>query len=122
MTDLSVETGLPEVPEGYYWRVTHPYKGGEHFFTSPDKSRLEVQLRFASETEHIRLDRHWFRKVTHKSIRKEDDLVLSEVCQGTAPIAVLNAARKIMKARDVQAGIESLLGSYPPKKLEVPGD
>ena len=116
------ETGLPELPEGYLWRVRYhrtPLESyyGRRYYT--DKKRLQVQLiRTYVQTEAV-TERKWFRTVTTYEEATREAEVLTEDAQGTNPIAIRNAANRIMNLWARQKERDDLVGDYPPKKLEV---
>lgn len=117
MTDIDVKTGLPKLPEGYVWVVDHPQEYDGWGF-SKDTSKLEVSLRKLKVTTET-TGRWPFKKTAEKEVASLFDWGLREVCRGTAPIAVLNAANKVLKRWENQKKINSLMGMYPPKKLDV---
>lgn len=122
------ETGLPALPEGYFWRVQHRrYSTHEGYpWVSKDTTRLQVLLMntiSGTRTETV-FPKPWYRR-THKEIEvpyTSEDTQFVEDCEGTHPIAVRNAANRIMKRWDKAKVRDALVGDYPPKTLEVEND
>ena len=90
---LDAETGMPEVPEGYFWRVK------KDLLRTVPKKPYEVHLR--------RVGRMFSHKVCY---------ILSEPTKED----VLHSAAHIMhhKFIPMQKVDDDLLGDYPPKKLD----
>lgn len=119
------ETGLPALPEGYFWRVRHrryrPYK--DYDFIATDETRLQVLLMktvSGVRTEKV-YPKPWYRR-THREITTPytvEDTQFVEDCEGTNPIAVRNAANRIVKRWEKAKVRDALVGDYPPKTLEV---
>lgn len=138
MTNIDPNTGLPELPEGYFWRVDQPLSlpkkeypiyGGYTPRPTPDKSRLRIYLvqtikgsnkvrqyrgknrftRWITANETVQVDASFEREVTR----------YGEDCKGRNAIAVRNAAKRIMKRWNADKEASKLVGDYPPKKLEA---
>ncbi len=118
--EVDVATGLPELPEGQCWQVDYASREllgvlwGNSF---PDKTRLQVRL--IEETTEVRRTtsgRLWWKQTTEKTVQIGRTISQRD-CQGTAPIAVLNAARWIMKEQARLAQTAALVGKYPPRSL-----
>lgn len=120
------DTGLPELPEGYLWRVRHRrIYNGFYVASVVDSGKLQVVLiRKWWETRHnIEMGTPWYRKAsTYTESTEIESELFAEDCQGSHPIAVRNAANRIMKRWEGQKIRDSLIGDYPPKKLEVEND
>lgn len=89
-TVMDPNTGMPEVPEGYFWRVK---RGGYY--------KLEVQLR-----------KRWFWQFSHS--------VESCPLDDATEWGVVNNAAYILERwnkRTLGPTVSGLLGDYPPKKL-----
>lgn len=95
---LDPETGLPALPDGYFWRVRDAnYKGHAY---------IELRSRY--------FIRHWLFWKKEASSKIHDELVLSPI---TRP-RILREAHDVIDA--VQANLVSdysLIGDYPPKSL-----
>lgn len=122
---MSSETGLPALPEGYFWRVRHHETYDWAYYghhTQVDKSRLQVLLLktfSGTRTEKV-YPKPWYRR-THKEITTpytSEDIQFVEDAEGTHAIAVRNAANRIMKRWEKAKVRDALVGDYPPKKLE----
>lgn len=122
---MTNETGLPALPEGYFWRVRHHetiewgYHGSR---TVKDKSRLQVCLIHSwTEMNVSEYPKPWYRlKATQVTdISTQEKLLFVEDPEGTHAIAVRNAANRIMKRWEKAKVRDALVGDYPPKTLEV---
>lgn len=91
MTDAT--TGLPELPEGYFWRVR---PGSLHM----DKLELRKRVWFFSILQDSRV-LHYYTD-TQRVLDPRDE--------------ILRAARKILK--EFVNPWEAFYGDYPPKRLE----
>lgn len=112
-------TGLPVLPEGYFWRVSHA--GPDWALLAGQEPRLAVEIRVKEFRTVARKAGGFFSKwvpVTEEGSR----VVLVEECKGTAPVAVVNAARRAVKRLEAHRAAEALVGDYPPKSLAVPGE
>lgn len=117
------ETGLPALPEGYFWRVRYRegYIPGSYYYTEVDKTRLQVVLiktTPGNRTEKV-YPKPWYRR-THQEITTPytcEDTQFVEDCEGTHPIALSNAANRIMKRWDKAKVRDALVGDYPPRTL-----
>lgn len=130
-------TNLPELPEGYFWRVEHPWKPlsphkewlrgrGYDVPAQEDESKLQVSLRQNYTYEcRERVNRgknvitnFWFAGETvelSKKLERTRTLFTRE-CKGVHAQAVVNAANVIMKEWTKQKETAKLLGNYPPKE------
>lgn len=123
---MTTETGLPELPEGYFWRVRHRrYRPFEKYdWVDTDTTRLQVLLikTFSGTRTEKVYPKPWYRR-THKEIEvpyTSEDIQFVEDAEGTHTIAVRNAANRIMKRWEKAKVRDALVGDYPPKTLEVP--
>lgn len=121
---IDEETGLPKLPEGYFWRVRHhretamnSYYGNPYIWE--DKTRLQVQLVNAKKHTEVTSERKWFRTVEATRETTREVVLFTEDAQGTNPIAVRNTANRIMNLWIKAKERDALVGDYPPKKLEV---
>lgn len=120
---MTIETGLPALPEGYFWRVRHHEAYNWSGLTYVDKSRLQVLLikTFSGTRTEKVYPKPWYRR-THKGIEvpyTSEDIQFVEDAEGTHTIAVRNAANRIMKRWEKAKVRDALVGDYPPKTLEV---
>lgn len=122
---LDDATRLPALPEGYFWRVRHRLYQvyASYEWTATDTTRLQVVLMkittgTRTETE---LSKPWYRRKARKieTPWTSQDVQLVEDAEGTHPIAVSNAANRIMKRWEKAKVRDALVGDYPPKKLET---
>ena len=119
---MTTETGLPALPEGYFWRVRHHRTllytyYGERYHT--DTSRLQVELIHRSTETNYITGRKWFRTVRTEDESVKEQVEFVEDAEGTHAIAVRNAANRIMKQWEKAKVRDALVGDYPPKTLEV---
>lgn len=120
-------TNLPELPEGFYWSVSHP-----HYYTifgdlsgNPNPTKLQVSLcRDLTETKVYRVNRgknaltNWFFSGETIKVSETVDLtrtLYTRECKGVHAQAVVNAANVILKEWTKQKETAKLLGNYPPK-------
>lgn len=117
---MTTETGLPELPEGHFWRVRYHHRYSSYGIDYVDRTRLQVQLIETRTTTWIATQRKWFRNKEISYTDVDKNALFTEDCQGTNPIAVRNAANRIMKLWEKAKVRDALVGDYPPKTLEVP--
>lgn len=131
-------TNLPELPEGYFWRVAHPLKSDGYSYSQggwghyqnfvADKTRLKVSLiEDYSETTVSRVNRgknaltNWF--FAGETVKQTETLqttieLYSRECKGVHQQAVVNSANSILKEWTKQQETAKLIGDYPPKKWD----
>lgn len=123
---MTTETGLPALPEGYFWRVRHrrlhPYINWPQAVET-DRSCLQVLLikTFSgTRTEEV-WPKPWYRRTPREITTPytTEDIQFVEDCEGTHAIAVRNAANRIMKRWEKAKMRDALVGDYPPMTLEV---
>ncbi len=96
MTKKDSATGLPEVPEGYFWRVGTQESG--HWFPYTIWLMRKVPRRFFSGTKDEYVDSQGFQDLSNQAIKL--------------------AAQKVMLNQKFLVMERELLGDYPPKSLE----
>lgn len=121
---LDDATGLPALPEGYFWRVRHrQYRPTNRYdWWDTDTSRLQVLLMrtVSGVTTEQRWPKPWYR-LSPRVITvpyTSEDVQYVEDAEGTHPIAVRNAAYRILKQWEKAKVRDALIGDYPPMKLE----
>lgn len=101
MTAENLLTGLPELPDGYFWRVTRV--GGKGYANA-----LYLSIR---------------RKVLFFSVRVEYGMVRPYSWAPTVEEGLRKRAKSILEDWQESAishpRLDTVLGDYPPKKLEV---
>ena len=121
-------TNLPELPEGYFWRVGHPVDYERSFYSTTrlNESKLHVSLiEDYSETTVSRVNRgknaltNWF--FAGETVKQTETLqatieLYSRECKGVHQQAVVNAANSILKEWTKRRETAKLIGDYPPKK------
>lgn len=115
-TPLDPETGFPEVPEGYYWKVKDFNDNWLGHYIVLDLMESVTEKKF------------WRGVVQVEYCRAESSILYREFADATPEerrLALLGLADKIMEKRAERLyreaqkkDIENLLGTYPPKKLE----
>ena len=118
MSNIDELTGLPQLPPGQYWEVQRKVEYTSGKFTLYGKG-LTVLLRQELHLDETPAKKHWWSKQPETVTRRDSRALASADAHGTAPIAVLNAANRIMNNRAKDAKLNALVGIYPPKKLEV---
>ena len=98
--NIDTNTGLPELPEGHFWRVTTGFEG------------MEVQWRKPT----------WYgsKVVGSTEIDQTSAGVRIRYSQEITPEDVLHNAKYVYKQQERYQKNRNLLGDYPPKKLYVP--
>lgn len=134
-------TGLPEVPEGYWWRVTRerqqvsgwdPYPSVQNGgLSSTGWSYRMVGIVSLMTTEYRTGPSHWYTKAKPQTVEvaryrhtiriKADS---SNYNYEITPHSILRTAVGIMasweadkKLKAQQRAVDSLMGDYPPKRL-----
>lgn len=127
MTDIDTATGLPALPEGYFWRVQHHREYADTVYgrvrINNDRERLQVVLihRYEKTRTGTTTHRNWLGRYVHKPYTDIDvieDALFTEDTLGTNKIAVQNAANRIVKLWEKAKERDALIGDYPPKSLE----
>lgn len=118
---LDENTGLPELPEGYFWRVEHPLLHIHSGIYQRDTDRLQVGLmKQPEDTLEPDPRSKWVQKILpakrEVSTQTPKMLYLS-ACKGTSDQAIRDAAYTILKRKREDERLASKLGDYPPKKL-----
>lgn len=120
---IDQNTGLPQLPEGFFWRVTHPLDPGGYWGGySQDTTKLQVLLMEQlpdeeAEDKRSKLIRRLFPLETTWE-PQAPGVEYAETCQGTSNQAIVNAAYRVLKRQRRDESLSSKLGDYPPKKLE----
>lgn len=121
MTETTIEidptTGLPTLPEGYFWRVIEE----EYAHVGIEIRR---RRRFGST---VVIDMYVWHNWDGAHPDSDEPILVSNVSDKEfTPEAILRTAEYLLKkwrARDARAlryqANKALLGDYPPKKLEV---
>lgn len=125
MTYIDTATGLPALPDGYFWRVRHhrtAVMGTLDYFTRTDTSRLQVQLihKYTLNQPRSIKKRNWIGRKVWVTEYYEDvaeNSLFTEDTLGTNKIAVQNAANRIMKLWEKAKERDALIGDYPPLSL-----
>lgn len=127
MSAVDVSTGLPELPEGKFWRVRHPsIKEPEHShiafgpaYWAVDRSKLQVSVvKRETRERNVTRGRLWWKRTEVFREEREFETAKRE-CEGTQPEDILAAAIALLEQLAEQDRINSLLGSYPPMSLAV---
>jgi len=147
MTDIDTETGLPELPEGYYWKVCGFLYGYRH--EPLDEPYIAIAIYHKYQKPRSQwvplsafqrfLDALPFVEIQHREIDVivdyDDEVYFDRIVRKGAdgnyvfvhpdkltPEILLEAAQKALDSWNSQKISRSLLGSYPPNKLEVDSD
>lgn len=116
MTELDIETGLPKLPEGYFWRI--------------EKYNPAITPRVAIAIMRESTRRKWFKTVEWAYEFSSVDIFAQELEQSADPEGwVLELAKKVYdravpkwRAESQVQRVEFLYGDYPPKKLVLKDD
>lgn len=116
------DTGLPKLPEGYFWRVRHWREYIGYGLYNTKKNKLQVQLihKYTYSRPDYKRVRNWFGRKVYKKYTLTDAVesdVFTEDTLGTNKIAVQNAANRIVKLWEKAKERDALIGDYPPKSL-----
>lgn len=112
---IDKETGLPELPEGYFWRVENGFDPGDGGVYPGIEVRLEKR------TTKLR----WFKRVpcsrtVENFWRRREDIDPGGVAVAIREVAaeIYNESKTYLPIHEeIDAEIESYVGDYPPKKL-----
>lgn len=129
MADIDFETGLPRLPEGWRWEVreyfphAHDYwgyfGGSRTYFGTPSSKALSVRLSSKIEKSSQPRKKHWWSKTPRPVVEINWDVKYTELTQGTAAVAVFNAANKIYNRWQADIDRRKLVGDYPPRRLSL---
>lgn len=114
MTEIDLETGLPKLPKGYFWRI--------------EKYNPAITPRVAIAIMKESTRRKWFKTVEWAYEFSSVDVFAQQLEQSENPEAwVLELAQKVYdrsvykwRAETQTERVNALYGDYPPKKLNVP--
>lgn len=118
MTKIDETTGLPELPEGYFWRVIDGYDVGTGLGTYPG-----VEVVLMKTTTKLR----WFKRVPTNREVGSCWTHRNDIQPGGVPDAIKDLAQTVYRRAksqlpihdEVAAEIAQYAGDYPPKKLEA---
>lgn len=121
---IDKNTGLPDLPDGHRW-VIAPKRissgGGYFWFDDPKILNISIE-RFSVQQVSVskKVKGLFGRKKKIKSLeaRELTEKLISVELQGNNPIAARNAANRAIKEFGALKMRDSLIGTYPPKKLE----
>jgi hypothetical protein len=111
---IDENTGLPELPDGQRWRIAE-----EYWYSTIGFPCYTGRLSIGLEESYTVPGKRRFRFLGPRTQEQRWKTVYSETIQGNHPIAARNAANRIMKRVEKDRIKKSLIGTYPPKKLEV---
>ena len=110
------ETGLPELPEGYWWRVSRD--SGNYL------DHISVEIVYTAPKERWWTDKPHPTKTTQKTLAKQldywHDFSISESPEDhirALAECALARAEKIWLKNSRKTELDDLLGDYPPKSL-----
>ena len=127
---INPDTGLPETPENFFWRVT-PEVENSHGTTTLG----QVQLIYASGEFKKTLEPmpfiwwnpvNWFEVLFYGWVQVDSDepvekIVLAEIVHAFDEVSILAAASRLIRQyhdRSARAvAIQRLSGDYPPKRV-----
>lgn len=123
--DMWPLTGLPHLPDGYFWRITQdkPYD-----YSNVTYPNIEIRRRTWVSSRFVVWS--WF--YTPDDIRKYANLVenalsnashavdkVDDLTPETIRATAVELRAEFQKIRDRKVRTAELMGDYPPKKLEV---
>lgn len=106
MTNIDEATGLPELPENYFWRVRPTHK---------DSPYLRIEMMRGIKV-HKR-DFLGFRKLINRNEVVEWGAVSKD--EATPQEVLRTACYVLRKSTNTPVNWEAVVGEYPPKKLEA---
>lgn len=120
---IDTETGLPELPEGQFWRVTdyQPIFSGLTGYGAGHS--VQIVEHVTSPTVQTRW--RWFRwiEIEGEPETRVNVLQHRQISEALSEESILKTAidllESIEEARLAEEAIARLVGDYPPKKLEV---
>lgn len=129
MTNISTETGLPELPENHYWHVFEVPQTSDPKFNSFG-GRIQISIFHSKKwvdswrRERTLLDLILFRPGKEISVDRGFDqtefvMMLPKEIRVTdlTPQLIRLNAQQALKDWETEKASRSLLGSYPPNKL-----
>jgi hypothetical protein len=105
MTDIDLTTGLPEVPEGHFWRLTEDLGGDLVLMLRRSTPKNLFKKDFLVMKRNVLAEEHYLAHAKSGTVKGAD---------------IQRAAKEIMDLLAIQQEAESrrgLLGDYPPKNL-----
>lgn len=115
---IDPQTNMPELPEGYFWRVVHDEY--DHY--------MHVRLmREPRKHTNSRFLRYWFEAYTAQTVDylgfdvEELDHLNDEIVKNIimkCAIRLKERYDKDLRLKAAQSMLESYAGDYPPKKLD----
>jgi hypothetical protein len=113
LSEIDPNTGLPLVPEDYFWRVLD--KHWEWNAKIPPKVNLMRHV----ELKHTHRGRHWWQP-SYVVDESYDQVAYSQRTKDgkLTKETILDAAEEIMQWWADAKARQKLVGDYPPKKLE----
>lgn len=128
---LFAETGLPELPEGMFWRVKRWDPSGLLSVTEPSvivaiihEFRYELTTRRQIDLGIFSFDWGWETvpkvrsdEVESATVFTEDNVIVPP--SSLTPADILRTAERVYKRWQESVEAASLLGDYPPKKLNI---
>lgn len=121
---IDENAGLPDLPESHRWVISPKRISSESgYFWFDDPKILNISIeRFSVQQVSVskKMKGLFGRKKKIKSLesREVTEKLISIELQGNNPIAARNAANRAMKEFEALKMRDSLIGTYPPKKLE----
>lgn len=127
---INPETGLPDAPEGYRWKIrpkrvmhhSYGYSFEPGYFDDPEILQILLEVR-----GEVAVMEPVYSKFLHRFLRYEKVGVKEEWTEtryiedlkGNNAIAAVNAANRVLKKLAAAKVRSDLIGTYPPKKLIV---
>lgn len=126
MSDIDVATGLPQLPEGYWWQVGR---------VADEEGMYHVTVSIVTKHKYVswRPKRLWIFELGSKryeyeqistvrvGIVRDATRKLMDQLQVT-PSDILLTAQEVLSTWEKSLEVEKLLGDYPPNKLPQQGE
>lgn len=120
--EIDETTGLPVLPEGHRWVIAPKREWGiVSVVDHPRILAISIEKFWPVRVSTVMTKKRLFlaRRVKTYEAIEEKKRIISIDLKGNNPIAARNAANKAMRDFEALKMRESLIGTYPPKKLEV---
>jgi hypothetical protein len=132
VSQINEATGLPELPEGQWWEVRKspaPNPSDYLYVPSAGIPWFEVVIRETRTFQELPEPGRWpwSRDIPGKSVSKVVDIAsqdlwdhkLKRYARDLTPRLIRKAAFSLIQSQNREARMLSLLGAYPPKKLDA---
>jgi hypothetical protein len=113
--EIDPDTGLPVLPEGFFWRVDGPTS----FYGHPDKPMVRLMRTVEYQDSRVTIPGRWpWSKGVLAVLTRDDSVLFKPLPDEFTKEHIRKAAVAIWDRWQVVKAREALVGDYPPKRLE----